>query len=157
MSTVCLIYNTILAGKWYSAGDPIEKSILPANLHKHIAKPHRETKTTERNLMLRYNQRYSVDDDGFLKPSFGEQAAQLEAVASEEEAIADELAEAEVSETVASAVEEAREDYRADVERQKVQASAKARQQEEADQFIRQEQDEQVESGEFDQWDADSR
>jgi hypothetical protein len=83
----------------------------------------------------------------------------MEAVASEEEAIEDELAgaDAEVSPTVASAIEEARADYQDDLELQKARAKAKARQQEEAEEFVRQEQDEKVESGEFDQWDADSR
>jgi hypothetical protein len=157
--TVRLIYNTIVGGKFYFAGEPIEKDILPANLHKFIAKPavKESTESNERNLMFSLNQRYSVDSDGYLRPSAGQQAAEMEAAATEDDRIADHLAEGEVSPEVAAAVEEAREQIRAEVEKEKLQASIRTRRQEEAGDFVREEQDEQVASGEFDQWDAASR
>ena len=157
MKTVQLIYNTILAGKFYTAGDPIEESLLSPNLRKYIAKPENGRRKNAENLMLRYNERYSVDQGGFLKPSVGRQASQLQADAYAQDVMTDELAEAEVSPAVAEAIEEAREDYRADVEKQKTQARVKAERQEQAEEFLRQEQNASVESGELDQWDAEAR
>ena len=73
-------------------------------------------------LSYKLNQPYNLDADGYLRGNPAKQAAQMEAEVSEDEMIADEIAEAEVNETLASAIEEAREDYQADVERRKVQA-----------------------------------
>jgi hypothetical protein len=158
MSTVRLIYNTMLNGKWFSAGDPIEEEIVPANLRQYIAQPPTsQAESRGRHLNFELNRPYSVDAEGYLRGSPAQQAAQMEAEASEDEMIADQLAEAEVSETVAAAVEQSREDYRADVERQKLQASVKAKRQEAAEEFVREEQDAAVASGEYDQWDADAR
>ena len=157
MKTMVLSVNTILKGVWYNAGQPIEESLVPPNIRQYAVKPKESRTTHDRNLMLRFNQHYSYDQNGYLKPSVARQAAQLEADTYAEEAITDELAEGKVNETLASAIEEAQANHRADVERQKAQARVKARQQEEADEALRQEQNASVESGEFDQWDAQGR
>jgi hypothetical protein len=148
-ATVKLIHNAIVGGKFYFAGEPIEESLLPENLKKYVRQPIRPTKRTERQLSFQLNERYSVDEDGFLRGPAGEQAAQ-------QEAIEDQLADGEVSPTVAAAMEEAREDYYADVERQKLQSKVKAEQVEAAQETIRQGQDERVANGEFDQWNAEA-
>jgi hypothetical protein len=146
-TTVRLIHNAIIAGRWYGEGEPIEENLVPENLRKYIAKP--TSKSPKRGLpQLNYelNHRYSVDADGFLRDSPAQQASQMEA-------IEDELAEP-LSETLASAIEQAREDHRANVQRQKVEAQAKVRRQDEAAEFARQEQNEDLESGEFDQFES---
>jgi hypothetical protein len=156
--TVALIYNTIIGGKFYTAGDPINAAILPRNLQQYIAKPTQEEAAppSQRQLNFSLNRPYSVDKEGYLRRSPERQAAQMEAEVSEEEMIADDLAEAEDSATVASAIEQAREEYHTDVERQKLQASLKARRQEDAEEFLRQEEDSAVESGDFDQWNVEA-
>jgi hypothetical protein len=155
--TVSLIYNTILGGKWYTAGEPIERGLVPANLQKYIAKPSSQVEPqTERHLNFNLNQAYSVDEDGYLRGSPARQAAEMEAEASAEDLIADELAEAEDSPEVVAAIEEAGEGYRADLEGAKLQAKIRAERAEAAAYSLRQEQDERVESGEFDQWNAEA-
>ena len=124
MSTICLSRNTIIAGKWYDAGDLIESKILPAKLRPFITKPEPKSENGERNLMFKFNQSYSVDSEAYLKPNVGRQLAQLEAIASEEEALADDLAEAPNSEQVTATLEEAREEIRADLEREKLQTKS---------------------------------
>jgi hypothetical protein len=78
------------------------------------------------------------------------------AEAAQDDRISDQLAEAEDSAEVADAIEEARDDYRADLEGAKLQAKVNAERVEAAADTLRQEQDERVESGEFDQWNADT-
>jgi hypothetical protein len=152
MRTVSLIYNTILAGKWYSAGEPIPENILTPNLRKYIVKPSSgKAKLCPRHLNFELNRPYSVDSEGYLRGSPGQQAAQMEAEIETEEEIVDELADAEVSEQVAAAIEGARQDYDVDIQRQKAEAQVKANRQEEAEDFVREEQDARVESGEWDQ------
>jgi hypothetical protein len=84
MSTVQLIYNTILAGRWYSVGEPIDEDVLPDNLRKYIAKPPtgKSAKATGRHLNFELNRPYSVDADGYLRDSPAKQAAEMEADAS---------------------------------------------------------------------------
>ena len=133
---------------------PIFTQLLTSRIAKRTDK---SPKRTGRYLNFELNGPFSVDGDGYLRGSPAEQAAQMEVPASEDEMIANEFAEAEVSPEVAAAIEEARADYQDDLELQKARAKAKARQREEAEEFVRQEQDAGVQSGEFDQWDADSR
>ena len=152
-ATVRLIYNAIIAGKWYSAGDPIPKEILPDKLRQFIEKPAPKSpppdEPEERNLMLHYNQRYSVDEDGFLRPAVARQAAELQVRAQDEEALADELAEAEISPQVAAAIAQGQEDYAADVAVQAANARVQAEHADAAQEFVREEQDEKVAAGEI--------
>ena len=78
----------------------------------------------------------------------------MEAEASAEEEIADELAEGEVSETLASAIDAAREELQAEVEQEKANFRVRAEQTDAIEESVRQEQDEQAESGEVDQFDS---
>jgi hypothetical protein len=157
MKTVSLIHNTIVGGKFYTAGDPINEAILPPNLRKYIAaKPGRRAPPpTEHNLMFEANRPYSLDSEtGFMKPAPGRQAAEMEAIAFQDDLITEEAANREVSETEAAAMAQATEDYQADVQRQKTNAEYQAKQSEAAQEYVREQQDANVESGEFDQWDS---
>jgi hypothetical protein len=152
---VKLIYNAIVGGKFYVAGEPVPQEILPPNLRQYIAKPTRPTKPpAERHLDFKPNQAYSVDADGFLRGSPDRQARQMAAEVDAEEELQDDLAEAEVSEPVAAAIEEARQDYYADVAKQKANARAKAQRQEQVEDHVREEQDAAVADGDFDEYDS---
>jgi hypothetical protein len=158
-TTVSLIYNSIIGGKFYNVGEPIAEEIVPANLRQFIAKPKSKSSASEesvRHLSFDLNTPYSVDSEGFLRDSSAKQAGQMEALVTEEERIADELAEAEVSPTMAAAIEEAREDYRGDLEGAKLQAKVKAERAEAAADILREEQDAAVEDGQYDQWNAEA-
>jgi hypothetical protein len=153
-SRMKLSVNTILHGRWYSMGEEIPESIVPLHIRKYALKPASKSSRPERHLSFQLNHPYSVDADGYLRGNPAKQVAQMEAEVAEDEMIADEIAEAEVNETLASAIEEAREDHSADVERQKAEVSARAEQAEAAEEFVREQQEKEVKSGEFDQYDS---
>jgi hypothetical protein len=119
-AVVRLDVNTIIKGKWYRAGEPIEAAILPKGMRLYIVKPKGQA-AEPRHLNFETNRPYSVDAEGYLRGPPSRQAAQMEAAVEEEGAIVD-AAEAEVSETVAAAIEQGREGYQTDLERQKTQA-----------------------------------
>ena len=150
-----LSVNTILKGKFYSMGEEIPESIIPANIRQYAlpaASPSR--KEDPRHLNFKLNQPYRLDGEGYLRGSPSAQAAQMEAEASEEEQIVDDLAEGEVSETLAAAMEVARQELQAEVEVAKMNLRVKAEQADAIKDALRQEQDEQVERGDFDQFDS---
>ena len=78
----------------------------------------------------------------------------MQAEVSEEEMIADQLADGEVSETLASAMEAAREDMQAEVEQEKENFRVRAEQSDAIKDALREEQDAEVESGDFDRFDS---
>ena len=75
------IYNAIIQGKWYTAGQSIPKDIVPPSLRKYeaIEKEDQGETTGEISLTRNYNQPYSVDAEGFLRPTVGRQFAEMRA------------------------------------------------------------------------------
>jgi hypothetical protein len=154
-TTITLTCNTILEAKFYRAGEPIPKDIVPPQLRRYAVKEVNEpTESKEINVMYEHNRLYSVDEDGFLRPPVGRQMAELQAEAEETDAIVDEIAEAELDETTAAALEQAQEDHQADVQRQIGNARYAAEHAEQAEDAVRAEQDATVENGEFDVMDS---
>jgi hypothetical protein len=148
MKTITLTCNTILKGKWYNAGEPIERSLVPPNLRPYEAKEEKESAEPKKiNLRRNYNQPYSVDADGFLRSPVRRQIAEMQAEAEEKDAIEEEIAEAPLNETVAAALEEARD---ADVHRQIANAKVAAEHMDQVEDAVRPEQDERTANGEFD-------
>ena len=143
----------ISEGNFFAAGTPIEDNEIRKFMLKYELSNQLELKPDEVSLRLRYNQRYSVDADGFMRPSVGQQAAQLEALAQEQE-WADSVGNEPPNEAVAAAIKEGQELYRSEVERQIAQAEYSAKQAEAATDVVREEQDENVASGEFDTFDT---
>jgi hypothetical protein len=89
-----LTVNTILKGKWYSAGVDIPKEIVPPNLRRYEAKVGKEPpEPTEINLRRHLNQPYSVDSDGFMRSPVRRQMAEMRAEAEKNDAITEEIAE----------------------------------------------------------------
>jgi hypothetical protein len=84
------------------------------------------------------------------------QIAEME-VANREQEYAEEVASKEPDQTVQDVLDEARERYAADVERQKLDAQVAAERSDDLEDAIQQEHDEQVEAGEFDEFDSDPR
>lgn len=152
-----LIHNVIIGAKFYTAGVDIPKEIVPPNLRclaVRAAEPIAEPQ--EINLAYKHNQPYR-NVDGFWRPAVQRQMVELQAEAEEDEAIEDEIADAPLDEPVAQAVEQAREDYSADVQRQAAQARYTAEQSDAVEDHVRQQQDANVDSGEFDQYDSPPR
>ena len=146
-----LIHNAIIKAKFYRAGDEIPNEIVPPQLRQYKAKEVKEpTEPKEINLMYKHNQAYSVDSEGFLRSPVQRQMAEMQVEAEETDSIVDELAEAPLDETTAAALEQARDDYQADVSRQVAQARYAAEHAEQAEDAVREEQDANVDSGEFD-------
>jgi hypothetical protein len=87
-------------------------------------------------------------------PPVGRQIAQLRAEAEQNDAIEEEAANAPLDETVAKAVEQAQEDYRADLQGQIANAQVAAANADAAKDAVAQEHDVEVESGECDVYDS---
>lgn len=148
-----LTVNTILAGRWFSAGDEIPKEIVPPGLRRYATKEAKPptAEPTEVNLRRDYNQAYSVDADGFMRAPVRRQMAEMQAEAEETDAIEDDIAEAPLNETVVSALEQAQDEYQADVQRQIGNARYVAESADEVEDAVRAKQDANVDdSGECD-------
>ena len=153
MSTIRLIHNAIIQGKWYSMGEPIPREIVPPAIRKYEAIAERPTGTGPINLSRKYGQVYSVDSDGRMGRPVGRQVAELEAANSEQEFMED-IASEPPDQTVQDALDEARERYQADVEQQKANARIAADNSDEANDAVRQQHDADAEAGEFDEYDV---
>ena len=152
---VTLVHNAIIEGKWYTAGDPIEKSILPPNMLKYIVKPPKpRTESLEINLVHGYNKRYSVDSEGWMMPTVAQQAAQMKAEIEQEEYIQDQ-ANPKLSPDVEADLEEAQKDYQYQVRREALDMECQARNADSLADDLRAKQDSEVESGAFDVLDSD--
>ena len=158
--SLTLIHNAIIGGKYFTAGDPLpcKPEELPANMKKYISRSQKiRTEPQERNILQQYNRRYSVSEDGFPMPTVGRQAAQMKAEIEQQEFLEEQqAAEAKLSPEVEAALDEARDDYQADVEVQKRSMEYQAKVRDEIDKVVAEEQDANVASGAFDQMDSDS-
>jgi hypothetical protein len=152
-----LIYNAIIGGKFYVAGEPIERSMVPPGLRKYEAIDEEATGTGSISLSRKYNQVYSVDDEGRMSRPIRRQIAQMQIEAERNDALEEEVADAPLDETTAAALEKAQEDYAAGVEQQKANARIAAEHADEAENAICEEHDLAAEKGEFDEYDSDPR
>ena len=145
-STVSLKYNAIIDGKWITAGDPIERSMVPPALRKYIG-PGKSGKVSEAHLP---NTTYYVDQNNRVT---GRRVAREIAQMEFENELNEQEANQPLSKAVADAVAHAQEDYAADIEGQKLSAKIAADRQDELYNSLEEEKQEQAESGEFDEMD----
>ena len=114
----------ISEGKYFQAGTPIEDAdIRPFMLRYHGKKAPSGMKQVN-NLRKNYNTPYHVDAEGRMGHPLGQQIAELEAQNAEQDYV-DDVASEPPNKTVASALDEAREEYQADVQRQIASAKIK--------------------------------
>jgi hypothetical protein len=146
----------ISEGKFFEFGKPIEDADIRPFMLRYVAKEMRQPKTKEVNLRRQYGQPYSVDSDGRMGHPVGRQIAEME-VANAEQEFAEDIASEPPDQSVHDALEQAQEEYSADIERQKLNARVAVERADEMNDAVRQEQDEAVESGEFDVMDSDLR
>ena len=156
MSAIRLIHNAIIGGKFYVAGDPIPREIVPPAIRKYEVIDEEVTGTGSISLSRKYGQVYSVDDEGRIARPIRRQMAEMEAANSEQE-YAEDIASEEPDQSVQDAIDEARERYSADVERQKLNAQVAAEHADEAKDAIREQHDADAKAGEFDEMDSDPR
>ena len=147
-------HSFISKGKFFAAGIPIEENDIRPFMMKYEAKETRPSAPMEISLTHRLNERYSVDEDGLLRPSVGQQAAQMEAEAKQQDFV-DSLGNEPPSESVQAAIEEIREDHQADMQKQIAQAKYLANHSDELNHSLIQEHEERLNSGEFDVMDSD--
>jgi hypothetical protein len=132
-SSVTLSVNTILHGVWHSAGSPIPVNELPSHLKRYIAKPQEESdQPQERNLAFSLHTSYGVDERGYRY--LRREAQQLNAAAELEEAL-----QAPLPKEVA---EQLQNQHQANVNRQIVEGQAAARRHDQAQEFVRQQEEE---------------
>jgi hypothetical protein len=149
-----LKHNAIINGKWYNAFEPIDRDIVPINLRKYEAK---ETKPSSSrsvtNLRRQYNQQYHVNAENEMTVPAQRQAAMIETQNAEQDYI-DQMSNEPPDEATEAALQELREEYYADVRMQAANAKSAAKYADELTDTLRQEADEKVESGEYDQIDT---
>ena len=133
-----LIHNAIIKAKFYRAGDEIPNEIVPVQLRQYKAKEVKEpTEPKEINLMYKHNQAYSVDAGGIFVVT-GSAADGRDAGRSRGERCHRRgTRRLPLDETTAAALEQARDDYQADVSRQVAQARYAAKHAEQAEEAVR--------------------
>jgi hypothetical protein len=156
-ATIKLRHNVIFGGKYYAAGEPIERSILPWAMRKYEVKEEEEKPSSRREINLRreYNKLYLVDAEGNMSFLLRQQAAQMQAEAEYNDYINNEGANPPLSPDTQAALDEAQDLYRRDLEAKKLQMKVAAENADAISDAIRAEQDQAVAEGAFDQMDTD--
>jgi hypothetical protein len=132
---------------------PIADEFIRPFMLPYLPTGERRSRPNEVNLSRKWNQPYSVDREGFMREPVGGQIAQMEAANAEQEFAEDEMSEPP-NEAVAAALAKAQDDYAADLQQQIANARIAAEHSDEVNDFVRAEQNANVESGEFDQYDS---
>jgi hypothetical protein len=155
-ATIKLRHNVIFGGKYYPAGEPIERSILPFAMRKYEVKEEEEeekpSSRREINLRREYNKLYLVEDGKMTVP-VRQQAAQLMAEAQYQDYV-DEESNRPLDPDTQAALDEAQKLYRSDLEARKLQMKVAAENAEALSDAIREEQDQAVAEGAYDQMDV---
>lgn len=144
-------------GKYWAAGEPIpEESVRPfMSRYAEKATPQLKAKgkVKTNNLRKEYGKQYYVNDaNEMTSPVVRREMAELEAANAEEEYI-EEVASEEPDEVTAQAIEEARENWAAEIERQKLDAQITAEHGDELEESLAEEKAAEAEAGEFDMMD----
>ena len=159
MSTIKLIHNAIFGGRFYTAGEPIEKSIIPASMRKYEAKENKPPAKNDINLRRQYGRQYHVDPETGQTTTpvhIRREIAEMQA-ANEFQEYTEDVASEEVDEVTAAAIAQEREKLATEIERQKRDAKIIAERADALEESVIQEHNEAFESGEFDEMDSDPR
>ena len=144
---------------WVASGTRWVRTFRSASFRQTFASmlctpPAPRAKEDPRHLNFNLNQPYRLDGEGYLRGQSFRTSSADGGGGLGRGAIADELAEGEVSETLAAAMEVAREEMQAEVEVAKANLRVKAEQADEIKDSLREEQDAQIERGDYDQFDS---